>query len=120
MAVNTPRAIEHRERREWYKAHGICEACGQNWAEPGYVRCKECKKKADARLKRFDPDGQKHKAYVKALRDERREKGLCIDCGSPNDGIHTRCARCAERRKDSVRIYKFRQRNERALKEGRT
>lgn len=119
MEMSMDKAAYNRELREWYKESGICIVCGQKYAEPGYIRCKDCKRKADARMKKFDPDGSRHKNYVKALRDERREKGLCIDCGAPNDGVHTRCKRCAEGRRDSCRIYHFRQRNERVLKEGK-
>lgn len=118
--INPEKAAYNREMRSWYKEHGICIACGQTYAEPGRVKCKACQKDADARHKRYDPDGSKHKAYVKALRDERRANGLCIDCGSPNDGIHTRCKRCVEARRDSTRIYHFRQRNKKLLKEGLT
>ena len=40
---------------------------------------------------------------------------LCIDCGAPNDGIHTRCKRCVARRQESNRMYKLRRR----IREGR-
>ena len=109
------KAAMNRETRRWYTEHGICNVCGQTWAEPGRTRCKACYARAIAGTKRRDPDGEKHKAFVKALRDYRREHGLCIDCGAPNDGIHTRCKRCVARRQESVRMYKLR----RKIREGR-
>ena len=109
------KAAMSRELREWYKSKGICNQCGRTWAEPGKVLCKTCQKRSFASQKRRDPDGEQHKQYVKALRDERRAKGLCIDCGAPNDGIHTRCKRCVAKRQESNRIYKLRRR----IREGR-
>lgn len=101
------KAEMNREMRDWYRERGICVACGQTWAEPGYVRCAACYKKAVARMHRRDPDGKKHAAYVKQLRDERKAKGLCVDCGAKTDGLHVRCAACHERQLESSRIYKM-------------
>ena len=115
MEMSAGKAESNRERRTWYKEHGICESCGCGWADPGRVLCTDCRRKADARQKRRDPDGEKHKQYVKELRDERRARGLCIDCGAPNDGVHTRCKRCVARLQERVRMYKLR----RKIREGR-
>lgn len=108
MAVD--KAALNKELRNWYRERGICIACGQTWAEPGYVRCKACYALARAREKKNDPDGMKHKQYVKAMRDRRKAAGLCVDCGAPNDGIHVRCAKCIARRNESSQVYKIRQR----------
>ena len=97
-----------RERRAYYHAHGICYNCGEVYAEPGHVLCKTCARKNQARAKRSDPDGEKHKQYVKVMRDQRRAAGLCIDCGMPVLEGHTRCAKCVEKRRESTRVYKLR------------
>ena len=109
------KAEANRELRAWYREQGICIGCGQTWAEPGYVRCKACYKKARAREKRSDPDGEKHKAFLKSLRDYRREHGLCIDCGAPTDGKHLRCKAHNDAQNEACRMYKLRKK----IKEGR-
>ena len=38
-----------RATYHWYKAHGICIACGHEDVEPGKTRCAECAMKAAAR-----------------------------------------------------------------------
>ena len=49
-------------RYQWLKMHGICVACGQKDAFPGYVRCPECLEKAEmaslsaGRMMKKEPD----------------------------------------------------------------
>lgn len=97
-----------KERYQWYKAHGICANCGRTWAEPGRVLCAECARKKAASKRRYDPDGTRRTAYVDALRAERRAAGLCIDCGKPLDGLHTRCSQCLARMRERARMYRLR------------
>lgn len=115
MAVNTSKAEYNRALRRWYAERGICYECGRTWAEPGRSRCKKCYAKDLARMKLRDQDGSKHRAYLKALRAERKAKGLCIDCGTPTDGTHVRCTWCIKKRRESNRMYELRRR----VKEGR-
>ena len=93
--------IACRELREFYKKGGICTQCGQNWQEPGHVLCKACALKARARLKRCDPDGVKHKEYLRELRRKRLKAGLCIDCAAPAVDGKSRCKVCLAKRQES-------------------
>ena len=101
----------NRELRAYYREKGICNVCGSMWVEPGYTRCKNCIMKAKARQKRLDPDGEKHKAYVKRLRAERKAKGLCVECGKrPPKAGRVRCQTCIDKNLASTEIYRIRQR----------
>jgi predicted amidophosphoribosyltransferase len=108
-------AKHSRELRRWYKEHGICTQCGAGWADYPHVRCPDCMKKDRAYGKKFDPDGSKHRVANRDRREARKAAGLCIDCGAPADGGITQCKSCAEKRRESVRMYRLRQK----VKEGR-
>lgn len=86
------------------KEAGMCVRCGKTWAEPGKVCCQKCLDMGKIEKKRYDPNGEKHRA----LRDYRKANGLCIDCGRPSEG-RTRCRRCNDMRADSTRKYKIMQ-----------
>ena len=75
--------------------------------------------KALARARKADPDGTKHRVNAKALREERKAKGLCIDCGKPADGIHIRCPSCQRKHRESNQVYEIRKRVKREAEEER-
>ena len=73
----------------WYKEMGICPQCGTNKASPHRVRCEECLiKNAESSEKQRQKKSQtirkqKHKSYIRSLRQSRKESGLCVWCGKP-------------------------------------
>ena len=77
---------KYQELYAWYKRMGICPQCGTNKAAPHRVRCEECLAKqaenADKQRK-IRPRNTGHKTYIKNLREQRKENGLCIWCGKP-------------------------------------
>lgn len=78
--------------------------CGQKDAFPGYVKCPECIEKAHLASQKCWEDKEKAKKYNekgskrhKRIYQERKEKGVCVKCGSPvKQGIY--CERCREKR----------------------
>lgn len=66
------------------RERGICTTCGQNDVVTGKTKCKKCH---DAQLMR------NKKRYT-----ERKEAGLCIECGAVALAGKTRCAMCFDRR----------------------
>lgn len=63
---------------------GICPQCGTNKAAPHRVRCEECLSKNAESAKKCEENSPKntgHKEYIKNLRKQRKENGLCIWCG---------------------------------------
>ena len=96
---------KHKERYEWYKAHGICVKCGQRSAERGRLLCLECwGKQLEANRKRVlsDADKAKMREYMRVKREEWRKNGICTICGkrNANEGKNT-CGIC--RAKDRER-----------------
>ena len=119
------------DRYWWLKEHGICVACGCQNAFGNYVRCAKCLEKAsnassklwndEAKRIQYNANGNKRK---KELREERKEKHLCITCGielTPRQ-TETTCKRCrakrnAQRREARGRTYgeAFRERLEKGV-----
>ena len=97
-----------KERYWWYVERGICPECGITYAEPGHVYCKACMKRQIAHHKRRNPDGNKHKEYLKALRADRRARGVCVDCEAPIDDGRVYCPKCRERRKENELLCRIR------------
>ena len=105
------RSKYNKERYDNYKEQGICASCGQKWVIPGHVYCENCAAKNKKHKETYDVDGAKKRKLI----DERREAGLCIDCGRPALKGKCRCLRCLEARRDSVRKYAI---HKRTVKEG--
>lgn len=82
------------ERYAWYKAHGICVACGRKDAMLGRVRCFDCLEKERTRGRRYR-ESEDHKALKKqanARREAaRKENGQCIACARPAVPGKVRC-----------------------------
>ena len=83
-----------KERYKWYQSHGICGKCGQRSLVPGMKHCEEC-----LYMFRMRYDPQKQAERVAKLKAERKEKGLCTQCGRPARPMRTTCIQCAERAK---------------------
>lgn len=93
---------QEKERREWYKAHGICYRCGQKDAQRGYLMCVECRTAQNERRRGKEQTAEQLAAQrerLHRLREERKAKGLCPKCGKhkPEDGYITcRCCRAKD------------------------
>lgn len=74
---------KYQELYAWYKRMGICPQCGANKAAPNRVRCEEClaKNAESADKHRKISPVTSRKTYMKNLREQRKENGLCIWCG---------------------------------------
>lgn len=94
------------ERREWYKAKGICYRCGQSFARPGKVLCAPCAKSIYDRRERRDPGRKREAEIVKRRSEAWYEMGMCKRCGkrTHREGRMT-CTVCAkkQREKDIMR-----------------
>lgn len=99
MAIFRPKTFDkaawsktyNKERREWYKARGICTECGANYAVVGRVMCETCAQRCrDYKAAHRDAD--------KLRRQKLIDKGLCARCGKrkPRPGLKT-CTICAKR-----------------------
>ena len=72
----------------WRKAHNMCGRCGHEKAEEGSVFCSKCKVEGQERARNYYrnmPADKKRELLdrKKAVRDERKAKGLCMRCGKP-------------------------------------
>lgn len=85
-----------RETRAFYHSRGRCAECGKEDAYTigGRYRCAECAEKRRQWNPRKDRD--KENAKARNLRADRREKGLCTECGAqlPSDDTHMLCPSC--------------------------
>lgn len=96
----------------FYKSHGICVTCGQEKAKQGRVRCWRClinqreheseyrdQKSADERERLLAERREKSAA----LRAERKEKGLCPNCGRERfNKAYALCEKCRASAKKSA------------------
>lgn len=92
-----------REIREFYKAKGICYYCGREKAAPGRTHCLNCLDKISINGYKYratwSEDKKKYyrgkaKAAQYRLYHERKEKGLCVDCGKKALENRVRCLNC--------------------------
>ena len=108
-----------KELRRFYTEHGICQNCGQEFAEPGHVRCKACAEIFREWKKRSDPDKSKQKQYRKQLLDFRRANGLCLDCGKKAADGRVRCINCLRKAKEAEQVRRIKKRiRAKAIKDG--
>ena len=84
----------------YYKEHGICIQCHQEDAAPGRTRCLNClsimaENQRRHRNKLTEEEREeikrKKREQSKALRDYRRENGLCLVCGKPVYKNYSKC-----------------------------
>lgn len=109
-------AERNKERREFYKAHGICCQCGREKATKGRSYCLNC-------LDKISISGYKYRAtwseekkaeylkraakHHKRLYNERKAAGICVDCGKKKvEENRVRCGICLDkqrRRQEKIR-----------------
>ena len=115
----TKAAKESRERRVFYKSRGICIECGREFAELGHVRCKACADKFMERKKERDPDGSKHREYLRNLREYRRAHGICIDCKRYALPGHVKCSVHINKELERKEVKRIRERiRKQAIEDG--
>lgn len=102
----------NKSRYQWLKEHGICVQCGQRDAFSGYVRCPECIEKTNIASAKCRDDKEKRIKYNargterrKQLREERKNKHLCVVCGKslPEGYKYSECIWCRKRRSERRR-----------------
>ena len=91
----------------WYKAHGICTQCQREKAYGGKVTCLYCQgKQIESAVKYYQnlPESklkakkQRESDYHKRIREERKEKGVCVACGKyPARQNRTLCKICTDK-----------------------
>ena len=104
-----------KKRYDSLKKDGKCVRCGISWAEPGQSYCRKCLNRRKALKKRYTPNNEKRKA----IRDERKAAGLCIECGKPRLDGHVYCQKCLAARLDSSRKYSIGKRLDRIADKAR-
>lgn len=124
MPATSPEAKAHhrqyqRERRAWYKEHGICTNCLTNWAVPGRTQCMTCTKLIAERADLRDPGRLKRRAYNRERRVRLIAEGLCVNCGKrPAIEGQRRCPACARKKSESDQVYRIRKRIEKRATKG--
>lgn len=95
------------------KEEGLCTRCGKRWAEAGRALCGPCREKKqkwyrDNNMREYLHD------YKVRQRAERREKGLCINCGKkllPEEiGVNTHCKTCRAKDMERTTVQRIRMR----------
>lgn len=91
-----------KEIYDWYKEHGRCPKCGGDPVR-GKALCINCldreAEKARERRKKWTEEKRKMRneqmrKYIKRVREERKAKGICIECGKRPAGNTQRCKLC--------------------------
>lgn len=108
------------KQNEWHRKlywesreQGLCGHCGKRWAEAGRSMCRTCR---IAHQKTENRPGAREalRAYKKAKREERRENGLCLECGKvlkeDERGVYMRCLACRKKRRESTNMRRLRMR----------
>lgn len=100
------------EYYDYYKSHGICVTCGQEKAKKGRVRCWRClinqrEHEAVYRDNRSAENRERiladRREKASALRAERKEKGLCPNCGrEKKNKNYSWCEKCRASGKKSA------------------
>ena len=108
-----------RERREWYKEHGICVQCLTKWTAPGKTQCETCTKLIAERADLRDPGRVKRRTYNRERRKRLIAEGLCVNCGKRAAlESQTRCHTCARKKRESEQVSRIRKRIEKRETKG--
>ena len=88
------------EAYHYYKDHGICVYCKREKAAPGRAMCLNCAsivaEKRRAKYSKLSEEeraerNRKKREQSKALREYRKENGLCLVCGKPVYKNYSKC-----------------------------
>ena len=112
--------VYNRERRAWYKEHGICCQCGSAPARIDRTLCEACAQAQHDKQEKCDP-GRKRSQQRNIERKERRfEAGLCVNCGKrPHREGHKCCEWCAKKQRDRDMDRRVRRRLDRKIEDER-
>lgn len=100
-----------RERYHKWRDQGLCGKCGKRWAEAGHAKCRVCRIAAE---KSAQADGRREalNEYKRRQKAERREKGLCTNCGKPllteELGVNTQCRACRGKARERTMVQRLR------------
>ena len=85
------------------KKAGVCTMCGKEDAYTmiGKARCAECAERNNESHRK----SQRHREWFRDRYRERKENGLCVDCGKPALEGHVRCAYHSGRRNKSTKEW---------------
>lgn len=103
----------NRKRYSENRNEGKCVKCGWRWAEAGRSMCRICHRKMMLGRKKSDPDGSKHREWIKNREAERKAAGLCVDCGKKigdDTGRFIRCSACRRYKAECMQVYRIRKR----------
>lgn len=76
-----------RERRQWYRAHGLCAECGREdaYTMSGHYRCFDClERRRKTPIEYIPPETDEAPPIPRCQWVD--EYGLCYLCGAPLDG----------------------------------
>lgn len=83
------RRVRLKRQYDQRKAAGICTKCGRRPAAPGRTKCRYCLEYDNA-VHRVKSEGR----AVAQARIDRRDAGLCMDCGKPAEPGYCFCEDC--------------------------
>lgn len=108
------------ERREWYKAHGICCQCGAAQAEIERTLCAACAKRQYDRQNKHDPGRRNSIEQNRQKRARFYAAGLCTNCGKRPHGPNRKtCDYCAKKQRDRDMDRRVRRRLDRQIENER-
>lgn len=87
-----------RENRQFFRANGMCTACGATdaFTMAGRWLCSDCTDKRNAYMTVYrEENREKMREYGRSLAVARKNGGRCVKCGRDMGGDpHASCARC--------------------------
>lgn len=117
--------MPNAEEYAWYKSHGICPKCQKRKAANGKTKCLQCQGEhiewyvnwyQNLPPEKLKAKKARESAYHKQQRDERKAKGLCVDCGKyPAIQNRTRCRLCSAKQN----AYQAEYRMKKAIQQGK-
>ena len=108
--------VYNAERREWYKAHGICCQCGASPARLDRTLCADCAKIQHNRTERSDPGRRRDYTRTVERKADRYAAGLCATCGKrPYRPGHKSCELCAKKQRDRDTVRRVKRRLDRQI-----
>ena len=95
--------------REYMKSQNRCVQCGgrDERTQNGFTECGVCAEKEKNNPKRIT-NKERYKEAQKKLRRERREAGVCTECGRERDMEgYLMCSKCKEKQREYLRGYVY-------------
>ena len=95
--------------REYRKSRKRCVRCGERdeRTQNGFTECEICAEKEKNNPKRI-ANKNRYKDAQKKLRIERREAGVCTECGGVRDEEgNLICSRCLAKKREYLRGYVY-------------